>query len=158
MSYLDANDDWQEGLRRRWYPRLHPLIEPVGGFAVGSVGENQYVGKADEDEEAIEVELDERGRRNPIACLKELADGRVSEGSWVILHEDSPELVESGMQLHITLFVREDGEDGRELYAHYEDDWRVSPFAHLREANFDPAKGIELATEYLNEHTHILLK
>lgn len=158
MSAFNANDDWQEGVRRRWYPLIHPFIEPFGGYAVGTVGGNQYVGVLAEAEDAIEDALDDRGRRNPIACLKSLEDGRVSEGSWAILHGDSPDLVEPGMQLHVTMFVRSDGEPGRELYAHLEDDWRVSPLAHLREKNFDPERGVALAMEYFDTHTHLILQ
>lgn len=65
-----------------------------------------------------------------------MEDRRVSEGSWVLLHEDNPEVIEEGKQVHITLFDRVDG-PGREIYAHYEDDWRSAPLAHLRSANFD---------------------
>lgn len=155
---LNSNDDWQESLRREWYPRLHPYLEPVGGYAVGHVGSEQYVGTLDESEDAIEDELDDRGRRNPIACLKSLDDGRESEGSWVILHEDSPDLVEDGMQLHVTLFDREDGENGREVYAHYEDDWRVSPIDHLRSSNFSSTQGVSRAEEYVNKHTLLVLR
>lgn len=79
---LDSDDDWIENTRRRLYPRLHPVLERFGGYAVGGVGFNQYVGTFDEDEEDIEEELADAGaRRNPIACLKNLPDGRVSEGS-----------------------------------------------------------------------------
>lgn len=157
-QHLDANDDWIETLRLTLYPKLHPYLEPFGGYAVGSVGSGQYVGTLDEGEETIEDALDDRGRRNPIACLKSLDDGRVSEGSWVLLHGDCPGLIEAGMQVHITLFKRADGEPGRELYAHYEDDWRVAPIPHLRATNFDASVGVDLATEYLDEHTHLLLQ
>lgn len=152
-SLLNENDDWIETFRRSTYPKLHPYLKPFGGYAVGHVGGSQYVGTFDEDEDTIEDELDDRGRRNPIACLKSLDDDRVSEGSWVILHEDSPDLVEEGMQIHITLFKRDDGKDGREMYAHYEDDWRSAPIAHLLESNFDTETGVMLARDYLDEHT-----
>lgn len=155
---IDSNDDWQEQLRRNYYPKLHKYLKPFGGYATGHVGEKQYIGKFNEDEDAIEAELDDRGRRNPIACLKSLSDGRVSEGSWVILHEDCPDLVEEGMQIHMTLFVRADGKSGREIYAHYEDDWRSAPIAHLRESNFQVEKGAKLGTEYVNEYTNLVLQ
>ena len=29
---VDADDDWQEGLRRFWYPRLHPLLAAFDGY------------------------------------------------------------------------------------------------------------------------------
>lgn len=155
---LDSDDDWIETVRRRYYPRLHPYLKRVGGYGIGHVGQAQYVGTFDESEDVIEDELDDRGRRNPIACFKSLHDGRKSEGSWAILHTDSPDLVAPGMQLHLTLFERKDSKPGRELYAHYEDDWRVSPIKHLREANFDVATGVELTTKYVNEHTFLELK
>lgn len=162
---LDSDDDWQEDTRRRLYPWLHPRLERLGDligvplYAVGGVGHNQYVGKLDEGEEAIEVDLVEIGfRRNPIACLKELPDGRVSEGSWVLLHEDAPDFVAPGMQLHVTMFERKDGQPGRELYAHYEDDWRVAPIAHLRGANWNAPAGVDIATDYFNHKSFLTLR
>lgn len=161
---LNSNDDWIESLRLYLYPRLHDPLSALGDriginlYAVGHVGDGQLVGFLDEDEEVIEEEIDDRAERNPIACLKELDDGRESEGSWVLRHEDNPDLVEEGMQIHITMFDREDGEDGREIYAHYEDDWRASPLDHLRSAHFEVEKGVSLASKYFDKHTHLLLK
>jgi len=158
MNLLNSNDDWIEGVRRYLYPKLNPYLKPVGGYSLGKVTESQYVGVLEEDEDTIERGLDDMCRRNPIAALKELNDGRVSEGSWVILHEDNPDLVEKGMQLHFTLFELQDGSRGREVYAHYEDDWRTSWLAHLRSMNLSASEGVDLATEYFNEHTFFVLK
>lgn len=163
-SLLNANDDWIESFRRSLYPLLHDPFSKLGEkigvnlYAVGSVGGNQYVGKFDESEEAIEREFDDRAERNPVAALKSLEDGRTSEGSWVVLHEHCPDLIEKGKQLHFTLFVREDGKSGRELYAHYEDDWRTAPLDHLRSTNFSPSEGVAIAETYLDEHTHLVRK
>ena len=155
---LDSDDDWQEGLRRWLYPRLHPLLVRYGGYGVGHCGWNQYAGTFDEDEEVVEDELVDVGfRRNPIAAYKSLPDGRKSEGSWVLLNEDAPDHVAPGMQLHITLFKRKDGKPGREVYAHYEDDWRASPSDHLNEANFSAAAGVDIARDYLNNNTFLQL-
>jgi hypothetical protein len=155
---LGSDDDWIENVRLWLYPRLHPILERYGGYGIGGVGNRQYVGFFDEDEEVIEEEMEAAGgRRNPIACLKSLSDGRVSEGSWAFLAEDDPTgVIEPGMQVHITLFDREDGEPGRELYAHYEDDWRTSPRSHLKETNFDIQQGVEIATELIDEHTYLI--
>lgn len=161
-----ANDDWQEGIRRVLYPWLHPRLDKLGDalgiplYAMGHVGYNQYLGLVDESEEVVEEELVELGlRRNPIACLKELSDGRVSEGSWVLREPtDSRALIESGMQLHLTMFARQDGKPGRELYAHYEDDWRVSPLKHLRESAFSAASGVQKGRVLLDQHTFLTLK
>ncbi|UBF22187.1 hypothetical protein HRTV-2_gp39 [Halorubrum virus HRTV-2] len=162
---LDSDDDWQEKTRRSLYPWLHPRLQRLGDligvpmYAMGGVGHNQYVGKLDEGEEAIEIDLVDLGfRRNPIACLKSLPDGRVSEGSWALVHEDAPEVIEPGMQLHVTMFERDDGQPGREIYAHYEDDWRTSPLTHLREKNFSVLKGVEIAREYLDSESFLVLK
>lgn len=161
---LDSDDDWIEDARLYLYPRLHAPLSSVGDrlgiplYAVGHVGDNQYVGLFDESEDAIEDELDERGERNPFAGLKELPDGRTSEGSWVVLHQHAPELIEPGMQLHFTLFAPQDGSRGRELHAHYEDDWRERPIPHLRAKNFSASEGVAIAEEYVNEHTHLVLQ
>lgn len=160
---FDSDDDWVEGARLYFYPRLHEPLSTLGDrigvnlYSVGHVGERQYVGVLDESEDTIEKALDDHGERNPVACLKDLSDGRTSEGSWVIRHAERPDLIEEGMQLHFTLFKREDGKPGREIYAHYEDDWRVAPLAHLREKNFDVERGVVLGTEYIDEHTHLIL-
>lgn len=146
---FDHEDDYIEGFRRIVYPRLHKPLSALGNkiginlYAEGHVGKNQYVGTTHAQEDKIERELDSlSAERNVIACLKTLRDGRVSEGSWVLLHEDVPELIAEGMQVHITLFKPKDGSVGREVYAHYEDDWRSAPLAHLREKNFDVAAGV----------------
>jgi hypothetical protein len=62
------------------------------------------------------------------------------------------------MQLHLTLFERQDGKAGREIYAHYEDDWRVSPLPHLRAENFSERQGVELLTELIDEHSFLVRK
>lgn len=154
---LGADDDWIESLRYVLYPKLHPFLTPFGGYAVGRVGYDQYVGHFPEDEDAIEEELEAvGGERNPIAALKSLHDGRVSEGSWrFTAGSAAPVTIEDGMQLHLTLFDRDDGKHGREVYAHYEDDWEANAIGHLREHNFNPAIGVHLATELLDEHTYL---
>ncbi|UBF19989.1 hypothetical protein HRTV-22_gp34 [Halorubrum virus HRTV-22] len=154
---LDSDDDWQEGLRAWLYPRLHPFLTPFGGYGVGETRLNQYVGAFSEGEESIELELVDAGfRRNPIACFKSLPDGRESEGSWVLIPEDAPDYVAPGMQLHVTMFKRADGQKGREMYAHYEDDWRSAPFAHLRAKNFSAAAGVDIARDYLDKETFLV--
>lgn len=163
ISLLGSDDDWQENVRQTLYPWLHPRLESLGNmlgvplYACGHVGFNQYVGHTHLTEEALEQELVHFGfRRNPMAALKELPDGRVSEGSWVLLSEDS-ELVDDGMQVHVTMFDRDDQEDGRVIYAHYEDDWRVRAIAHLQGLNFDAKAGVERARCLLQQSKQISL-
>lgn len=161
---LNANDDWQEGFRRFWYPRLHTSLTGLGKrvgvpmYAVGHVGLNQYVGHFDEDEETIEEELVTAGaERNPLAALKSLPDGRLSEGSWRFLHHSDPTgLVEPGVQLHLTLFERDDDLPGRELYAHYEDDWLHDPTGHLQGSGFSAKTGVSIATALIDDHTYLI--
>jgi len=161
---FDSNDDWVETFRRTVYPPLHKPLSKLGDrigvnlYAEGRMYKNQYVGTVYEDEDVIEREFESLGaQRNAIACLKSFPDGRVSEGSWVILHDEQPELVPEGLQLHMTLFKPESGGHGREVYAHLEDDWRVSPLAHLRAKNFSPKQGIEIARPLLNDETFLEL-
>ena len=155
---MDSDDDWQEGLALWLYPRLHPLLKRFGGYSIGRVGYGQYVGTFDEDEEVIEDELVSVGAfRNPMAALKSLPDGRIEEGSWRVTYEDDlTGRIEPGMQVHIHLFEREDGKPGRELYAHYEDDWGAAPIAHLHEENFSVETGVEIASELIDEHSYLI--
>lgn len=75
MSLLDANDDWIEALRRWLWPKLHPLLDPFGGYAVGTAGDDQHVVTLDVGEESFEETLVELGFvRNPIACYKHKVD------------------------------------------------------------------------------------
>jgi hypothetical protein len=156
---IDADDDWQEGFRSYAYPRLHPYLKPFGGYGVGTVGYNQYVGTVSIDEEVLEEEFVDLGfYRNPIACFKNLPDGRESEGSWALRsRHDQNSRLDPGRQLHVTLFEREDGEPGRELYAHEEYDWQVYPIRHLREVDFDPEAGSAYARELIDTRTFAVL-
>lgn len=162
---MDADDDWQEGLRGRLYPWLHPKLRAIGKhlgvpmYGIGGVGWTQYVGVANEPEEVIEAELADAGfRRNPIAAYKSLPDGRESEGSWVLLHEDAPDLVAEGMQLHVTLFASDTNTDHRAIYAHYEDDWRTNWRGHLTETNFDAHAGVDKCIAVIDDETFLTFK
>lgn len=61
--YLNSDDDWIEKVRKWLYPRLHPYLKNVGGYGVGGVYENQYVGTTqlseDEFEEKLVVDVNE---------------------------------------------------------------------------------------------------
>jgi hypothetical protein len=150
---FDHNDDWQESFRRWLYPKLDAFLErldnhiPINLYAKYTHPYKGYIGELGEEEE-FEKQLDSVARRNPIAAFKELPDGRKSEGSWVVLHEDSPDIVEQGMQLHITLFPSKNGV-GVVGYAHYEYDWRDHPLKHLRAKDISYTKGEEKAKEIL---------
>lgn len=155
---LGPKHDWIEWFRRILFPFLHPALRRFGGYSIGTVGENQYVGTFDEDEEIIEQEIAATGAiRNPVAAFKTQRDGRLSEGSWAFLHKSDPSYrTEPGMQVHITMFERRDGKPGRELYAHYEHDWRESPAEHLAEIGFDVARGVSIAKEIVDDHTYLI--
>jgi hypothetical protein len=163
-SFLDADDDWIEPFRRSTYPRLHGGLTLFGSFigvplfSVRTTGWGRYVGTLDESEECIEAELEYlSSARNPIAAYKRLPDGRESEGSWVVRHKDAPDLVAPGMQLHITLFPRVHSDTGRAVFAHYEDDWRVRPIAHLRGKNFSATEGVRMAKTFIHRSTFLTL-
>lgn len=158
-SLLDADDDWIESFRRVWYPRLHPYLTSIPGpvpfYSLGHVGPLQDVGWVSIDEEEFEEILVDLGfQRNPIACFKSDPHDHLSEGSWVLrVRDDEFDLLEPGMQLHITLFASDAGD--LEIFAHVEDDWRVSPIAHLRGDNFRPVMGRTHMRSLLDEHTSL---
>lgn len=163
---FDEDDDWQEASAGYLYPKLHRYLVRLGDligiplYAIGGASSTQHVGTVGLDEEVLEGEFVDLGLlRNPITAYKIKADGREQEGSWVLWPEyDNHDLVEPGRQLHVMIFERADGKPGREIYAHYEDDWRVSPVAHLRETNFDVEQGVAKATELFDDWSFITLK
>lgn len=154
---LDEDDDWQEGLRRYLFPKLHPIISPYGAYAVGTAYEEQYAATIPEGEEYIEEVLVEHGwERNPIACYKTHEDGRKSEGSWRLTSDnDEYGLVGDKLQLHITLFKNNDAETYIDVYCHQEYDWEKAPLKHLREVDFDMQAGSEKALTFIRDHTYL---
>jgi hypothetical protein len=158
---LNADDDYMEEFRGYWYPRLHPLLDKyTPAYGKASVSERQLVGTVDVTEETLEEELVDIGFvRNPLAAYKIHEDGRESEGSWVLLEEhDEYDIIDPGMQLHLTLFKSHAKVDGRAIYAHYEDDWRVSPLAHLRSENLSGAVGAQKAHRLLDAKSFVEVK
>ena len=126
----------------------------MGGYALGTSDDEQYVGKVSVDEEEFELVLEDLGFiRNPIACFKSAKGNRKSEGTWVLLADDDPnDYVQDDYQLHTTLFQRRDGKSGREIYAHKEPDWRASPLKHLYPYSYPGAEYIEAeAADYTAE-------
>lgn len=155
----DEHADWHEPLRKYLYPHLHPFLELFGGYGVGTVSDTQLVCVLGTDEEVIEKELAEVGFvRNPISAYKTHPDSRESEGSWVLLAADDPcNRLDDGRQLHITLLPRNDGQPGREVFAHDEYDWRKHPLKHLREEHFRARDGVQHAKHIIDEHTYFSL-
>lgn len=158
-SFLNADDDWIEALRRAVWPKLHaPLKKYLGIGAVGTTHENQYAGLVRIEEDVLEEILVDLGfERNAPAYLKSTMDGRVSEGSWALRGEDDEyDLIRGDEQLHVTLYAVRDGGEGRELYAHAELDWQDDPEGHLEETGFRPAP--EMISLLMNEHTMVVFE
>lgn len=153
---LDADDDWIEDVRAWLYPRLHPHLKRYGGYGVGNVYPDQYVGTSYIDEEPLEEELVALGFvRNPVACFKYHTDGRASEGSWALLAaDDTTGRLAANRQVHVTLFESAGGR-GLDIYAHEEFDWRRAPLKHLREVDFSPADGVSYCHELLGGRSFI---
>lgn len=135
---------------------IHVVLSLFGAYAVGTTLPNQYVGSYREDEDVIEKELAEVGfERNPVACFKDLPDGRESEGSWVLrAHDDPLGRLGEDRQIHVTMYELEDGR-GRELYAHEEYDWQDRPWAHYRAVDFRPRRGVEHTAELIENYTFL---
>lgn len=153
-SLLNADDDWQEGLRRYWYPKLHGIATLLGGYSTANVGRKQYVGYVEIDEEVLEIILVDLGfERNPIAALKIDPDGNTSDGSWVLRsHDDEYDVLERDRQLHVTLFQCN---EHVKLYAHNEYDWQDQPVAHLNAEDFKPTKGRNDVRRILDKNTFL---
>lgn len=167
MTHTD-NDGW----RSYWYPKLHGLLSLIGLGATGRVHGNQYVCTIHTmDEHDIEHMLMDLGFvQNPLAYYKRDGHGTGSVGSWALTYENAvvngnnpwslPTYRSSvrdwtdntDRQLHVTIFPRNEGFD---LYAHEEYDWRDRPWAHLREKEFRPATGSLMGVWLIEEHTYL---
>jgi len=145
--------DFLESIRAYLYPKLHSSLRLLGLYSIGKVGENQYVTTVDVPEDKLEKQLNhgEGFERNLIAAYKEhRGDGRESTLSLRLTHETRPELIEPGMQLHLTfLAALPDRQGTLDVYAHYEDNWESSPLAHLRSKNFSAELGVKKAKQIL---------
>lgn len=157
---MSPQSDWIEAVRRWLYPRLHAYLKKFGGYGVAKVYDNQFVGSSFFSEDKIEIQLYRKAnaRRNAVSAYKtHYPSGRASEGSWRITHEAYPNLIPEGMQVHITLFQRNDGEPGRDIFAHLEDDWEASPIDHLKETHLDAERGVKIARKIISEDTEITI-
>lgn len=158
---MSHEHDWIEAFRASVYPAIHPYITRFGLYSTSHVGPDQYVATFTVSEEVIEELLLHRGNfeRNPVAAYKTHTDGRKSTLSLRLTHEGDTskrEYVEPGMQLHLTFFPSKEGRKGTvDCYAHYEDDWAVSPWAHLRSKNFSSKEGVKRAHAYLRNATYL---
>lgn len=150
---LDSDDDWIEPLRRYWWPRLAPYWP----YATITIQDDEYVCTVPLVEDALEEELVDVGFvRNPVAGLKEHADGRrVCEGSWCLLPQSDPtNHLKPTEQLHVNLFETPDDSRGLELFAHVETDWRDDPIGHLTDGT-NLQRGRTILLEVLREHTFL---
>lgn len=157
---MSHKQDWIETARRLLYPRLHPLLRRVGGYAVGHVSEEQHVATIQMGEEEFEkyiLTAPHHFERNPIAAYKTAPDGDKSTLSLRLTHHGSEyydgDYVEPEKQLHWTFFNAADG--AIDLYAHYEYDWQAAPLKHLREVDFSEAEGRRRGLRFLRNATDL---
>ena len=146
---LGADDDWIEVVRKTAHDTLDPYLKRLETSR--EVCLEQYVGRIQIDEESFEEVLEQLGFiRNPLAYYKYTPEDRPSTGSWVLLSGDGPIKIRSGRQLHITIYESEDGID---VFAHNEFDWREHPVRHLREEIILYELGVEQAQLIINDYT-----
>lgn len=114
-------------------------------YAAYQLAPREYAGHVSGDVEDAEQMLWDAGlRRNPVAALKTLADGRGEKGSWV--YRDSPF---SRKQVHVMLFEANGG--GVDMYAH-EEYSSINPFVmrrHYLGVGYSPAEGKKRLVELL---------
>jgi hypothetical protein len=139
---MNQDDSFWEWTRTR--------IWPCVGW-VHETGSEQFVGRLDLSETAIEFILRDLGfRRNPVAWLKTrswtpLDSDGISEGSWVFRRRTF-----APMQLHVTLFSLDDG--GYDLLAHYEPSWIRHPRRHLDQGDlYLPIAGVKQTRQLFDE-------
>lgn len=96
-------------------------------------------------DEARRILRDHGFHYEPVAALKRLEDGRVSDGSYVRRTSFT-----SMWQLHVHLFDRP-GEDVVELHAHFERHWLRAPHRHYRGVGYDVERGVRLVEEIVDD-------
>jgi len=155
---MGHKQDWWEGLRKKVVPKfglITQLLEDVTGhhfYVKSETHNNQFVGRVQMNEEEFEKTLHDMGfDRNPLSSLKSLGEGEVREGSWrKVGFDDAPE-----MQLHVVLY---DGEpidnaqvDVTYVYAHWELQWDLHPWAHYRGKRVNGPEGVRRMKRLLDE-------
>ncbi|MFC4543399.1 hypothetical protein ACFO5R_15825 [Halosolutus amylolyticus] len=145
---MGMSTDAVNAVRRSFLPQVHYLLAGrFDGYAVSHTTAEEYVLTAHCSEETLESILDDLGfSRNPIAALKVRADGNTSEGSWV--WRPSPL---ASYQLHVVLHELA-GEEGVDVYAHWECSWIRHPYRHYVARGYDAEKGVELARRWLTTY------
>lgn len=145
-----AADGW-ETLRSVVLPSLDRLLRrraPGQHYAAYELGAEEVVGLIDAPPEAVEQLLWEAGyRRNPLAALKTLPEGRVERGSWAF--RDG---LLAREQTHIVLFagVR----DGETLVAAHQEASAINPLVameHYRAEGYDVPAGERAVRKRLDE-------
>lgn len=156
---MHANQNFWEPVRKYVWPRIHGLLTTIGGYSVGQVSNDQYVGTIPHTEKQVEETLSHRigFTWNPVAALKR-EDGEWSEGSWVFRDADDMVFWDgkakykhdflTDKQLHVTLF---DGEDGIDVYAHFEYSWITHPVKHLNTVDMKIDLAVAMTTRRLEE-------
>lgn len=149
---MTHKQDFIEWFRTTFYPPLHVVLEFFNFYAAGELNPDEYVGTVYISEEELERRFHDTGVvRNALAKYKSLPDGRSSTGSWRLTHATHPEFVDSGMQLHITLFENPDRplNGAVDVYAHYEKDYGYDAIGHLKGEDYSSGKGVNMARDFL---------
>ncbi|QSW97891.1 hypothetical protein [Haloterrigena alkaliphila] len=144
----DAADaiDLTTRVRRRVFPTLHRIKEPLGGFAQCLQHPDEYVGTIPYGLGEFRSDLQEMSfEPEPIAALKVHRDGRLSAGSWV-----RRQSALASWQLHVSLF-RTDA-DAVEVFAHREYSWLRHSYKHYTGAGWDTEAGVERMRSLLSDH------
>ena len=137
--------DAYNAFRMRVLPAFHGALDLlIGGYALSDTPPEEYVGTLHCTEPEVEELLASVGfSRNLVASLKVRVDGNVADGSWV--YRDSL-LVD--YQLHVILH---DGDDGVDVYAHWEYSSIRHPYRHYLARDYDAEKGVWLTRSVLSD-------
>lgn len=142
-----AADFWEYARRLVW-PLLDRVARRHGHYAAYEIGEREVVGVLDATPgEAEQLLWDAGARRQPLAALKTLPDGRTECGSWAF--RDSL-LAET--QVHVVLFAGT--HEGETLVAAHAEASPINPFTaldHYRARGVDVDAGERAVRRRLDE-------
>lgn len=175
----DKSDSWLVPLRKKLWPKLHPILEEHDGYAIGPTSDGEYVATLpmhrDEVAHLLLHHLD--FDPNPVAAQKYRDDDWQdpeqddwAEGTYTLRDiEDGggPHWLPSSldavlpdwmarMQLHITLYADEDdeGQPVTHVFAHWEYSWIVHPVRHKwpgKRGHWSAEDGVERMLALLDE-------
>lgn len=151
MTSYEENEALEvfEPVREALFPVLDPFLRPLGGYAIGSTGPDQYVGSVYMDEEDLEKVILSIGfTLNYGAALKHRVapdSSDIEDGSYAWRKSYFAKY-----QIHLMYYLEDKGEI--RLYAHKEYNWHRYPIKHIKTVYFNTVKARNFVKKALSKH------